>query len=60
LDYIRDLTKFRHFARHGYGNDIQENLLLPKAAEIGPFQRKLRKIMNAFVAEMPGNTGPGR
>ena len=52
LDYIRDLTRFRHYARHGYGHDIQENLLLPKAAEVGGFQKKLRGTIILFVAEL--------
>lgn len=55
LDYIRDLTKFRHATRHGYGYNIQEELMLPKAIQLPAFWEAFHKIGKRQIKTLKAN-----
>lgn len=48
-DYMRDLTRFRHYARHGYGFTLEADLLVPKAKQLPDFWKELEKIAKSFI-----------
>ena len=48
-DYMRDLTRFRHYARHGYGFGLETELLIPKAKQLPVFWKEFKKIAENFI-----------
>jgi uncharacterized protein YutE (UPF0331/DUF86 family) len=55
FDYVRDLTKFRHRARHGYGQEIQAGLLLPKAEKLPEFWKTWKEIAERLIDKLKGS-----
>jgi len=51
-DYIKDLTRFRHYARHGYGLGLEAELLVPKAKQLPDFWKEFKKIAENLIKKL--------
>lgn len=58
FDYVKDLTKFRHYARHGYGYNLEKAILVPKAKQIPEFWEEFQKLAAQLIEKLQSKT-PG-
>jgi hypothetical protein len=59
FDYVKDLTKFRHYARHGYGFNLEKAILVPKAKQLPEFWEQFQKLAEHLIKKLEAKTSGG-
>jgi len=52
FDYVKDLSNFRHYARHGYGFTLEAEILVPKAEQLPGFWEEFQTIAEELIKKL--------